>query len=313
MPKSRLSPYFMILFIGVVWGVTFSLARLATEGGAHPLGLTFWQTFGGGVMLLAVCAVRRKWPVINRRFLLFYLVVGSFGSVIPGTLFFYAAPHVPAGILAITVATVPLLTYGASWLLRIDRFSVKRVSGIVAGLMAIVLLVTPDTSLPDPAMAGWVLIVLLASVFYTAENIYVDLYVPEDTDMVALLAGALLLAGILVLPVVLSMGAFVPLTGKWAQTEWAIAAIAVVGSIAYTCYLMVLKSSGAVFASQAGYVVTLAGVLWGVVIFGESHSGWVWLALFLIMIGLAMVTPREQKSKGQPQDRHTVKEVNRPL
>jgi drug/metabolite transporter (DMT)-like permease len=306
---ARFSPYFLILFIGVVWGATFSLARLATEGGAHPLGLTFWQTFGGGIMLLGVCAVRRKWPVINRRFVLFYLVVGSFGSVLPGTLFFYAAPHVPAGILAITVATVPLLTYGASWLLRIDRFSVKRVSGIVAGLMAIVLLVAPDTSLPEPAMAGWVLIVLLASVFYTAENIYVDVYVPEDADMVALLAGALVLAGVLVLPVVLSLDAFVPLSGKWAQTEWAIVALAVVGSIAYTCFLMLIKSSGAVFASQAGYVVTLAGVLWGVIIFGETHSGWVWLAMCLIMIGLALVTPRELNSL----DQHVVKEVNRPL
>jgi drug/metabolite transporter (DMT)-like permease len=313
MPKTNLSPYFLILLIGVVWGVTFSLARLATEGGAHPLGLTFWQTFGGGVMLLAVCAVRRKWPVINRRFLLFYLVVGSFGSVIPGTLFFYAAPHVPAGILAITVATVPLLTYGASWLLRIDRFSVKRVSGIFAGLMAIVLLVVPDTSLPEPAMAGWVLIVLLASVCYTAENIYVDVYVPEDADMVALLAGALVLAGILVLPIILFVDAFVPLTGNWGQTEWAVAALAVFGSIAYTCFLMVLKSSGAVFASQAGYVVTLAGVLWGVIIFGEAHSGWVWLAMCLIMTGLALVTPRQLNSDQAEPDKHIVKEVNRPL
>jgi drug/metabolite transporter (DMT)-like permease len=313
MPRTNLSPYFLILLIGVVWGVTFSLARLATEGGAHPLGLMFWQTFGGGVMLLAVCAVRRKWPVINRRFLLFYLVVGSFGSVIPGTLFFYAAPHVPAGILAITVATVPLLTYGASWLLRIDRFSVKRVSGIFAGLMAIVLLVVPDTSLPEPAMAGWVLIVLLASVCYTAENIYVDVYVPEDADMVALLAGALVLAGILVLPIILFVDAFVPLTGKWGQTEWAVAAMAVFGSIAYTCFLLVLKSSGAVFASQAGYVVTLAGVLWGVIIFGEAHSGWVWLAMCLIMTGLALVTPRKLNSDQAEPDKHIVKEVNRPL
>ena len=264
-------------------------------------------------MLLVVCAVRRKWPVVNRRFLLFYLVVGSFGSVIPGTLFFYAAPHVPAGILAITVATVPLLTYGAAWLFRIDSFSAKRVSGIFAGLLAIVLLVAPDTSLPEPAMAGWVLIVLLASVFYTAENIYVDICIPEDADMMALLAGALVLGGILVLPLVLYVDAFVPLTGNWAQTEWAVVAMAVIGSIAYTCYLMVLKSSGAVFASQAGYTVTLAGVLWGVIIFDETHSAWVWLALCLIMIGLALVTPRELNNDQVEQDGHVVKEVNRPV
>jgi len=311
--ESRLRPYILVLAAGVIWGVTFSLARLATEGGAHPLGLTFWQAFGGGLTLLAVCAIRRKWPVFSRSYLKFYLIVGSFGSVIPGTLFFYAAPHVPAGILAITVATVPLMTYGASWLLRIDRFSIRRASGIIVGLTAIVLLVVPESSLPEPAMAGWVLIVLLASVFYTAENIYVDVCIPANADMVALLAGALVVAGILVLPIVLYLDAFVPLTGKWAQTQWAIVAMAVVSSIAYTFFLLVVKSSGAVFASQIGYVITLAGVLWGMVIFAEAHTAWAWLALCLIMIGLVLVTPRERQYEKTEQGRHIVKEVNRPF
>jgi len=37
-----------------------------------------------------------------------------------------------------------------------------------------------------------------------------------------------------------------------------------------------IKSSGAVFATQCAYIVTLSGVFWGIVIFAEEHSIRVW-------------------------------------
>jgi drug/metabolite transporter (DMT)-like permease len=55
-----------------------------------------------------------------------------------------------------------------------------------------------------------------------------------------------------------------------------------------------VKKSGSVFASLVGYVITLAGVFWGMLFFGESHSIWVWAALVTMLVGMAMVTPREQ-------------------
>jgi len=34
-------------------------------------------------------------------------------------------------------------------------------------------------------------------------------------------------------------------------------------------------------------------VFWGMAIFGEAHSYWVWLSLAVMLVGLAMVTPRK--------------------
>jgi len=39
-------------------------------------------------------------------------------------------------------------------------------------------------------------------------------------------------------------------------------------------------------------MVTLFGVLWGILIFSERNSIWVWLSFATIMIALAMVAPR---------------------
>ena len=41
----------------------------------------------------------------------------------------------------------------------------------------------------------------------------------------------------------------------------------------------------------------VAGVAWGIVIFGEQHSLWVWAALGLMLVGLALVTPRGETAK----------------
>ncbi len=287
-------PYLMVFAIGITWGVTFSLARIAAEAGAHPIGLTFWQAAGGAIVLLPICLFRRALPRFNWQNIKRFTVIALAGTAIPGTLFFYAAAHVPAGILAISIALVPMLTYAFAWAIGVDKYATKRFMGIVFGFGAILLLSLPETSLPDPGMVKWMLLALVASVFYTIENLYVDIYIPQGTDLIALLMGGLLVAALILTPLIYLQGAFVPLHYPFQKVEWAIILIAIVSSAAYVTFLYVVKMAGSVFASMAGYVITLAGVFWGMIFFDESHSVWVWAALVLMLAGMALVTPREQ-------------------
>lgn len=291
MKNSRLWPYILVFVSGGIWGITFSLARLATEAGAQPLGMAWWQGLGGGLFLIMVCAWRKRWPVLNKQHLKFYALLGTLGTAFPSIFYFYAASRVPAGIIAITTASVPLVTYGASWLLGVDKYSPRRIAGVAAGLLAIAVLVGPETSLPERSMAIWILIVFAASLAYTIENLYVALRVPDSTDMVSLLCGMLLAAAVLLTPIMLLTDTFVPLRFPWTAIEWSIVGIAVVGASAYSLFLYAIKVAGPVFASQTGYTATISGVLWAMAIFGEQHSLWVWLSLALMMTGLALVTP----------------------
>jgi len=285
-------PYVLVLACGVLWGMTFSLARIAASNAAHPVGLAFWQALGGGLVLLAYCLLRRRRPPLHRAGLRHALVIALFGTSIPASLFFYAAPQVPAGVLAITVALVPMLTYALSWMLGIERLNRRRSFGIGLGFAAIVLLVAPDTSLPDPAMAGWLALPLVASVFYTLENVYVDVSVPQNTDMAGLLTTALIIAAATLWPVMMAAGAFHPLSLPLDDADLALIGMMVVSSAAYVMFLSVVKMAGAVFASVIGYVITLAGVFWGLVFFAERHSPWVWAALALMLAGMLLVRPR---------------------
>ena len=293
---TELTPYLMVFAIGITWGMTFSLARIAAEAGAHPIGLTFWQATGGVIVLLPICLFRRSLPRFNWQNIKRFTVIALAGTAIPGTLFFYAAAHVPAGILAISIALVPMLTYAFAWALGMDKYATRRFMGIVLGFGAILLLSLPETSLPDPGMVKWMLLALIASVFYTIENLYVDICIPQGTDLIALLMGGLLVAALVLTPVIYLQDAFVPLHYPFQDVEWAIIVMAFVSSAAYATFLNLVKMAGSVFASMAGYVITLAGVFWGMIFFDESHSVWVWTALVLMLAGMALVTPREQIS-----------------
>ena len=291
-PAVAVIPYVLVLLCGVVWGMTFSLARIAASTQAHPIGLAFWQALGGGVVLLIYCLLRRRRPRLDRAHFKHACVIALFGTAIPASLYFYAAPKVPAGVLAITVALVPMLTYALSWMLGIDRFGRRRVLGIALGFIAIVLLVAPDTSLPEPGMARWLVLPLIASVFYTLENVYVDVYIPQNADLEGLLTTGLMVAAAMLVPILYLGDAFHPIAPPFDPADWAILAMMVVSSAAYVMFLYVVKMAGAVFASMAGYVITLAGVFWGMVFFAERHSPWVWAALALMLVGMLLVTPR---------------------
>lgn len=291
-PARPLWAYGLLLVMGMVWGGSFSLAKLATEGGAHPLGLSLWQGVLGGALLFALCLARRKLPQISRRHAGFYAVCGLIGTVLPGTLFFYAAPHVPAGILAISVAVVPIVTYAISLPLKADMLTRGRALGILLGLVSIVLLVAPGSSLPSRDMVPWVLVALLAAGFYAVENMYIALRRPPGSDAQAIVAGMLFMAALMLAPIVAATGSYVSLAPPWGVVEWSVVGMVLANAIAYTLFIQVVTSAGPVFASQTAYIVTIAGVFWGMVIFGERHSLWIWAALAVMLAGLALVTPR---------------------
>ena len=51
---TKLLPWAALLVMGVLWGLSFSLARIVTAAGGTPFGVTFWQSVVCGVILLGL-------------------------------------------------------------------------------------------------------------------------------------------------------------------------------------------------------------------------------------------------------------------
>lgn len=290
---ARLALALALLFGGgAIWGLSFSAAKLVTEAGAHPFGLSLVNGFFGAAILLPYCIVRRRLPPLRRDYLVFYVVAGLLGTALPSAVLYSAAPHLPAGVLAIVTALVPLMTYVFALGLRLERAEALRACGIVLGLLAILMIVLPEASLPHPAMAGWVLLALVVPASYSSEGLFIALRRPAGSDAIVLLCGMQLAGAAMLAPLVWATDGWVSLALPWGEIEWWIVALVVVNTVGYLMYIELVRIAGPVFAAQTGYLVTASGVLWGIAIFAERHSAWVWVALAVMFAGLFLVNPR---------------------
>jgi len=301
---SKALPWLILLVAGVPWGATFALTLISVERGDHPLGITLWQTIIGAVALIVFNAFRGTWLFpISKRHLLFYTVCGILGTVVPLSIFLYAAEHVQAGVLSLSTATVPMGTFALAFLLGMEKYEPRRVLGLALGITAVAMITLPETSLPDPEAWVWVLIILIGANAYSGENIFIAKFIPDDIDPFVTLAGMMSMATLMLMPVTLAFDGWVTPVWPLEHVEWAVIGMGVINVMSYGLFILLINLSGPVFASQMGYVVTIAGIAWGMVLFGEQHSAWFWGALVLMMMGLALVQPRKNQD-GPPAVAH---------
>ncbi len=288
----RLRGLSLLLLMGMAWGLSFSLARIAAGGGIHPFSITFWEALGAGTALILVCLVRRRPFPLSRELVLFYLACGAIGMVVPNAVFFFAAAHVPAGILSISLAVNPLITFLAAAALGLERLAPDRVAGVILGIVAIVLLVGPQQSLPDPAQLPWVLACVAAAACYAAFNVMVSLWRPRGAASFTTTTALFVMAAIQLIPVMAATDSFDLPGWPWTGVEWSLLGLGLINAIAFSLFVYLIETAGPVFTSQTANLVTLFGVLWGIVIFGEQNSTWVWLSLATMMLAIALVSPR---------------------
>jgi drug/metabolite transporter (DMT)-like permease len=163
---------------------------------------------------------------------------------------------------------------------------------LALGLVGVVLLVGPR-SLPESAAVIFIPLALSASLFYAAEGNIVARWGTQGADAIQVLLGASLFGLVMSVP-------FALLTGSWITPRFPLGvpdAALIVSAIAHTtvycAYVWMLGRTGAVFTSQVGYLVTGFGIFWAMLILGETYAGPVWIALALVMAGVALVQPRD--------------------
>jgi len=177
------------------------------------------------------------------------------------------------------------------WSMRFEAMILKRALGIVLGMIAILLLVLPDQGLSSTHATYWILAVVVCAVFYAIENVYIAEGVSDEIDIRELLSGSNIVATIVLVPTTAWMGVGVPVSWIFTSAGLAVTGIAIFSTAAYLMFFYTIKTAGPVFASQCAYIVTISGVLWGIVIFAETHTIWIWLSVLVMMAGLALVTP----------------------
>lgn len=287
-----------LCLLGLGWGVTQPLGKIATSTGHQPFGLIFWQLAICSVVLGAMSLPRGKGLVFRREALQFYVVVALLGTLIPNYTFYISVTHLPAGIMSILISTIPLIAFPLALALGIDRFSVLRLCGLLLGVAGVALIALPDGSLPAAGMVAYLPLAMLGPLFYATEATYVAKWGTAGLDPVQAMFGASVVGAVLCLPVALASGQFIDPTAVWGRAEWALMASSSIHALVYASYVWLAARAGSVFASQTSYLVTATGLIWAMVLLGERFSPVVWLALVVMLSGVALVQPRGAAKAG---------------
>ncbi|MBT4427140.1 MAG: DMT family transporter [Rhodospirillaceae bacterium] len=285
----RFVPLIMLIATAVIFGALFSVNRFAIAGGVPPIAYAFWQSLGAGLALLFLALFTKSLPRLDLIYLRTYIVSGVLGIAFPISLLSIVAAKLPASALTLVLALSPPLTYLFALLLGMERFRIVCIIGILVGLAGVVLMVVPEASLPEPEMAGWLLLSLLAPVSFAMVNAFAGKFRPPEAPSVMLACGLLLASAVFLLPVMFATGqAYIPL-GENGIGDWAVLMAVAINAAFWLLFFEIVRRAGSVFFSQFNYLAVLAGIAWAMLIFAERPSVYIWGALALLFLGLALV------------------------
>ena len=283
---------FCLILVGAGWGATQPMTKIAVSTGYGHFGLVFWQLAIGVVLMGAICFARRLPLPLHGRALRLYLILAMIGTILPNSLSYQAAVHLPAGIMSLLLSTIPMFAFVIALTLGIDSFSRRRVAGLLLGLCGVVLIVAPAVDLGQAVPMAWAGIYLLTALFYAFEGNYIAKWGTEGLGPFQVMLGASLVGVIVITPVTLLSGQYITPVWPLPVPQFALVLSSLIHTAVYATYVWLAGRAGAVFAVQVSYLVTGFGLIWARLILGEAYAASIWLALALILAGMFLVQPR---------------------
>ncbi|SEK66888.1 EamA-like transporter family protein [Roseovarius nanhaiticus] len=278
--------------LGAMFGAAFMFTELALEG-VGPRLLVACRLGLGAILLLTIAFARGTGlpPVRGEgagRVWLFALGIGVFTNALPFFLLSWSQQFVASGFAGVCMAIVPLMILPlAHFLVPGDQMNLRRVIGFLIGTTGVIVLIGPSAfaatgaEFEVTARFGCV----AAALCYAIGAILTRLC--PAVDLISLSAAALTIGATLFVPYALwaeGIPQNVPLIS--------VAALLYLGTfptgLAQLLLVQVIRSAGPIFMSLLNYQVPLWSMMLGIVFLGEQLPPNIYLALLLILSGLAL-------------------------
>lgn len=279
--------YIKLLALAALWSSAFAAIKIGVET-VHPTWLVAGRLICAVGLLLSLAAWRGQiLPPLSREWGI-YFFLGAAGYSIPFFLISWGEVVVDSGPAAILMAVMPLTTMLlAHFFVASEPMSVRKVAGLLVGLLGVVVLVGPEAlaGLGDETIRE--LAILSGAIFYAINAIVSRRLAPADP--VTRSAAVVLCAAVQMVPIAfLTTGLPTDLTAS----SWG--AVIYLGvfptAIATVLFFHLIDTEGATFVALNNYIIPSLGVLWGVLLLGEIVSLQSLGALAIILVGIALAT-----------------------
>ncbi|MCF6765595.1 DMT family transporter [Thiotrichales bacterium 19S3-7] len=280
----------LLLLLGTLWGSGYTIARYCMTHGVHPLGYGFWQSLGPMIFLILIVLIGKIPFSLKPNYVRYYITCGILGIVIPNTVMYFSAAHIPSGILTVLINTVPILTFPLAILFALDTFSLKRFIAVFIGFIGIILTIISNLSLPSLHDIPWTVIALIAPISFALCAIWIAAFRPIPSSSLSLSLGMLITSSICLTPITLGLGKFYPMTFPLDTNDWLILLEIILSSTGYIVLFILIRIAGPIYYSLVGGVASIIGLMWGKVFFNEALNLYSWLGVLCILSAILFLT-----------------------
>lgn len=289
-PTSAAWSVALLVLLGVIWGVTFPVARWGIEAGASPFWLFAADALvATGAMAAVTLAARDARPPLadlGRSAAVGALLIG--GINIP---LFWGEQFATGGAASIVYATSPVISFVLLLLLRQQsHLRALQAVGLALGLTGVVvvgLAAGGSSAIASPAALAAFGIgavcqglgaVLIGRLRPDGEHRWGQTFEFAGAAAVGLLAAPLLAPG-----------------GGLGATFPVLASVAYVGLLSlvvgYTIFFELIRRSGAVTANLVTFLNPLVALAVGVIAFGEAFQDFEAVGLGIVLVALLLLQP----------------------
>lgn len=271
--------------LGLIWGATFMVVALALRG-YGPLTVAAARTSLGALALVAaMVATRRPLPQASLRLAAHIVVIGLFSTALPFFLLSWGQQSVHSAFAGLSMAVVPMFVLPlAHVFVPGERLTVTRIAGFSLGLAGVVILVGSEAL----TTAGGLLprlACLSAALSYAIAAIATRRCPPVDAIVLAALS--LCVGSLALIPAMLAVEGWPQVAAPGATL-----AIIVLGlvptALAVLLRVTTIRTAGPSFTTLTNYQVPLWAAYFGWLVLDEALSPRFFVALALILCGLAV-------------------------
>lgn len=283
--QPTLSNWLSIAFLGVVWGGTFMVVRVALDGYGPLTVACARTTLGALAMYIALFALRRPWPRLTRGGWGMLGVIGILSTALPFTLLSWGQQYVPSAFAGIAMAMLPLVVLPLAHFFSDEELHMRRLAGVSIGFLGALVLIGPGLTQLGSGAAPMAQLAIVGAVLSYAVSSILTRRAPA-MDPIAMAAITLTCGAVILIPVMLATEGLPHWAG--ARSGGAILFLGLFSTaLATVLRVMVIRSAGSVFMTLVNYQVPLWSMLFGTFFLAEDLPTRFFGALALILAGLA--------------------------
>lgn len=284
--RPGVADYGMLCVLALFWGASFMLLKIAVTE-IPPVTVTAARQGIALATFIILSLISGHRLLANRADHLVIILVAFFGFALPFTLITWGVQEINAGLAAILMGAMPLMTIVMAHFVTDDeKMNIPKIMGVLFGIAGLVVLFWPDVMQQTEGHIWRQLAVIGASLSYGINAILTKKLLhlragPMYALIVAWSFGLLVVAALLIEPLPVAL----PSPSVWVS----ILLLGIFPSgIATLMMFWIISRQGASFFGQINLLVPAAGVLWAAAILGEQMSTHSIIAMAIIIFGVAV-------------------------